>query len=222
MKPFFKQQKLSEVDENQIITWIHIKDMYSNHNLHKCLEYFTHNIAVVQWLKESSNGMFIIYLSLLYTNIQFATKQFGVIIHKYKCLCVEAKKVQYIYSTKNVEPLQMQTYNITSKKSCNFMLYLYHRFECFAWYIRTSPRDTGPRVRVYISGKARVPVVKVLCTTLPMQADSPPMRGENQDLLYRPLGKIRLWACRCKQEPPLYLCLSTKMGKSYEKCGKFL
>jgi len=48
-----------------------------------------------------------------------------------------------------------------------------------------------------------------------MQADSLPIRGGNQDLLYRPLGKIRLWASTCKQERPLYLRLSTKTGKSY-------
>ena len=46
---------------------------------------------------------------------------------------------------------------------------------------------------------------------------SPPIQGGNQDLLYRPLGKIRLWACICKQKPPLYLRLSTKMGKFYGK-----
>ena len=45
-----------------------------------------------------------------------------------------------------------------------------------------------------------------------MQADSPPIRSGNQDVLYRPLGKIRLWVCTCKQEPPLYLRLSTKNG----------
>ena len=61
-----------------------------------------------------------------------------------------------------------------------------------------------------------------LCTTLPMQADSPPIRGGNQDLLYRLLVKNRLWACTCKQEPPLYLRLSTKTGESYGKRVKFL
>ena len=33
-------------------------------------------------------------------------------------------------------------------------------------------------------------VIYVSYTTLPMQADSPPIRGGNQDLLYRPLEKI--------------------------------
>ena len=50
-----------------------------------------------------------------------------------------------------------------------------------------------------------------------MQADNPPIRGGNQDLLYRPLGKIQLWACTCKQEPLLYLRLSTKTDESYGK-----
>ena len=50
-----------------------------------------------------------------------------------------------------------------------------------------------------------------------MQADSPPIRGGNQDLLYRLLGKNQLWACTCKQEPLLYLRLSTKTGESYGK-----
>jgi len=40
-----------------------------------------------------------------------------------------------------------------------YMLYLYHKLECFAWYIRTSPRATGLRALSYISGKARVFVV---------------------------------------------------------------
>ena len=39
-----------------------------------------------------------------------------------------------------------------------------------------------------------------------MQADSPPIRGGNQDLLYRLLGKIRLWACTYKQEPRHNCC----------------
>jgi len=43
------------------------------------------------------------------------------------------------------------------------------------------------------------------CTTLFMQANSLPIQGGNQDLLYRPFRKIRLWACTSKQEPPLYL-----------------
>ena len=42
------------------------------------------------------------------------------------------------------------------------------------------------------------------------------------EITIRPLGKIRLWACTCKQEPPLYLRLSTKMGESYGKRGEFL
>ena len=33
-----------------------------------------------------------------------------------------------------------------------YMLYLYHRLECFAWYIRTSPRAAGPRARAYMLG----------------------------------------------------------------------
>ena len=39
-----------------------------------------------------------------------------------------------------------------------------------------------------------------------MQADSPPIRGGNQDLLYRLRGENRLEACTYEQEPPLYEC----------------
>ena len=59
-------------------------------------------------------------------------------------------------------------------------------------------------------------VITVNCEEEPMQADSQPIRSGNQDLLYRPLGKIRLWACTCKQEPPLYLRLSTKRANPME------
>ena len=65
----------------------------------------------------------------------------------------------------------------------------------------------------------------ILCyifTTLPMQADSPPIRVGTLDLLYRQLRKIQLWASVCKQQPLLNLHLSTKTGKSYGNRVKFL
>ena len=75
-----------------------------------------------------------------------------------------------------------------------------------------------PRACAYITSACGI----YKCYTLPMLADSPPVLSGNQDLLYRPLGKIRLWACTCKQEPPLYLRLSTKNGRVLWKAWKAL
>jgi len=84
-----------------------------------------------------------------------------------------------------------------------YVIYLYHRLKCFAW-----PHEC-------LWYKCYVPHCPC------MQADSPPMRGRNQDLLYRPLREIWLWACTCKQEPSLYLRLSTKTSESMESVESF-
>ena len=57
----------------------------------------------------------------------------------------------------------------------------------------------------YISGEARVPVVQVLQVPhYPCRLIACQYEVEIRIYYFRPFGKIRLWACTCKQEPPLY------------------
>ena len=126
-------------------------------------------------------------------------------VYTYICVCVCACIYTYIYTHACI-------YTYIYIYTCMYMLYLYHRLECFACYIAAL-------------GLVRIYQVKHECLWYKCyvpHCPCRPIRGGNQDLLYRPLGKIRLWACTCKQEPPLYLRLSTKTGKSYGKRRKFL
>ena len=56
MEPEFKEQKLADVDENMIHTWIHIRETYTQPALCKCLDVFTANKGLVDWLKEATNS----------------------------------------------------------------------------------------------------------------------------------------------------------------------
>ena len=53
-------------------------------------------------------------------------------------------------------------------------------------------RACGPRACAHISGKARVPVLYVLCTTSPMQPARPPPTAANQHHFNRQLGTNRI------------------------------
>ena len=57
MNADFKKQALIDINEQLIIKWIAVRDMYSSEMLNKCLEVFSNNTSLVFWLKESTNGM---------------------------------------------------------------------------------------------------------------------------------------------------------------------
>ena len=57
MEADFKKQKLVDINEQLIQKWIAITNMYSSTMLHKCLEVFSKNTSLVDWLKEATNGM---------------------------------------------------------------------------------------------------------------------------------------------------------------------
>ena len=57
METDFKKQTLVSIDQQIIHKWIAITNMYSSTMLHKCLEVFSKNISLVDWLKEATNGM---------------------------------------------------------------------------------------------------------------------------------------------------------------------
>ena len=73
MKPEFKEQKLAEVDENMIHTWIYIRETYSIPALCKCLEVFAANKGLIDWLKEATNSKKLCLYSIYVCGI--CTKQ---------------------------------------------------------------------------------------------------------------------------------------------------
>jgi len=56
VKPKFKDQKLADVDEKLIESWIRIRDMYSKKEFRNCLEVFSANTNLVKWLRETTTG----------------------------------------------------------------------------------------------------------------------------------------------------------------------
>ena len=59
MQPGFKQQTLAEVNEELIETWKDIRNMYTAPALQTCLDIYSANTGLVEWLKEATSGVFI-------------------------------------------------------------------------------------------------------------------------------------------------------------------
>jgi len=59
MQPDFKQQTLAEVNEDLIETWKEIRNMYTAPALQACLDIYSANTGLVEWLKEATSGVCI-------------------------------------------------------------------------------------------------------------------------------------------------------------------
>jgi len=62
MQPGFNQQTLAEVNEKLIDYWIEIRNMYTAPALHACLDIYSANTGLVEWLKKETSGMCIFVL----------------------------------------------------------------------------------------------------------------------------------------------------------------
>jgi len=56
MEPDFKKQTLAKIDDNIIDTWEEIKEIYTNQALRSCLNIYSANTGLVDWLRETANG----------------------------------------------------------------------------------------------------------------------------------------------------------------------
>lgn len=59
----FKKQALVCVNEQLIEKWIGITNVYNSVMLNKCLDVFSNNTSLVFWLRDATNGMYIIMLT---------------------------------------------------------------------------------------------------------------------------------------------------------------
>ena len=58
----FKKQGLICVNEQLIQKWIGITNVYASVMLNKCLDVFSNNTSLVFWLRDATNGMYVIIL----------------------------------------------------------------------------------------------------------------------------------------------------------------